>query len=178
MRKRSVERLTGKLNIQSIPLSKMKEAEYNPRKISEEALEGLTGSLERWDLLQPIVWNKKTGNIVGGHQRKKVLLSKGLKNVDAVVVDLSLEEEKALNVALNNEHIQGSWDYQKLSDIFKDLKPDMLKFTFFPEHEFSLLMDGEWTPPKFDDVGADKFKTKDSKKSMVCPHCGREIEIE
>jgi len=55
--------------------------------------------------VEPIVWNKRTGNIVGGHQRLKVLLDMGMREVDCVVVDLDEAKEKALNLALNK--IQG-----------------------------------------------------------------------
>ena len=83
-------------------LSDLKPASYNPRVISVSAKTGLSASLEKFGIVQPIVWNKRTGNIVGGHQRCKVLIESSVEETDVVVVDLSDEEEIALNIALNN----------------------------------------------------------------------------
>jgi len=69
--------------------------------------------------VEPIVWNKRTGNIVGGHQRYKVLLDMGMREVDCVVVDLDETKEKALNLALNK--IQGDWDENKLAELMAEL---------------------------------------------------------
>jgi len=57
--------------------------------------------------VEPVIWNQKTGNVVGGHQRLKVLLDLGQTEIDCVVVDLDPQREKALNLALNK--IQGEW---------------------------------------------------------------------
>src|SRR5690606_34084992 len=56
---------------------------------------------------------------VGGHQRLKVLIARGATEVDVVVVNLSPEKEKALNLALNK--IQGDWDEQKLAELLSEL---------------------------------------------------------
>ncbi|MBP2032683.1 hypothetical protein J2Z42_001357 [Clostridium algifaecis] len=61
----------------------------------------LKRSIETFGYVEPVIWNKKTGNIVGGHQRFKVLKQEGAKEIECVVVDISSDEEKALNVALN-----------------------------------------------------------------------------
>ncbi|HSW65477.1 MAG TPA: ParB N-terminal domain-containing protein [Dissulfurispiraceae bacterium] len=88
-------------------LSELKPAEYNPRTISDAALAGLKHSIERFGLVEPIIWNKRTGHVCGGHQRLKVLLNHGETETDVVVVDLPAIEEKALNLTLNNPAIQG-----------------------------------------------------------------------
>lgn len=96
-----------------IRLKDMKPAEYNPRVISDEALEGLTKSLTRFGCVEPIIVNVRDDRnvIVGGHQRHKGLmkLHGGDYECTCVVVDLSVSEEKTLNVALNNPHIQGDF---------------------------------------------------------------------
>jgi len=84
-------------------------APYNPRAITEAALQGLRNSVERFGLVEPIVWNQRTGKVVGGHQRLKVLQQLGETETQVVVVDLEEAEEKALNVALNNPAIAGDF---------------------------------------------------------------------
>lgn len=84
--------------------------------------ERLKRSLTEFDLVQPIVWNRTTGHIVGGHQRWQILKDRGDQTVECVVVELSLEREKALNVALNNSQVGGDWDQAKLIDLVADLQ--------------------------------------------------------
>ena len=110
------------MEIRKVSIDLIKPAEYNPRKdlqAGDEEYEKLKRSLQEFDLVEPLVWNERTGNLVGGHQRFKVLLDRGDKEVDVSVVNLSLEKEKALNVALNK--IQGDWDYPKLKDLLQEL---------------------------------------------------------
>ena len=78
-------------------------AEYNPRKDlkpGDEEYEKLKRSIEEFGFVEPVVWNEATGNVVGGHQRLKVLLDMGETEIDCVVVDLEPEKEKALNPEL------------------------------------------------------------------------------
>lgn len=92
-------------------------------------------------MVEPLIWNERTGNLVGGHQRFKVLLDRGDKEVDVSVVNLSLEKEKALNLALNK--IQGDWDNEKLYALLEELSlTDIdLEITGFNEEEFKKLND-------------------------------------
>lgn len=95
--------------IQRMKLTELCPAEYNPRKITKKAFSGLQASIGRFGLLIPIVWNKRTGNIVGGHQRYKHLVETGEVETDVVVVDLDEQEEVALNITLNNRGIRGQF---------------------------------------------------------------------
>lgn len=97
------------LNIETKAIADLVPAPYNPRSISPEALAGLRGSVERFGLVEPVVWNRRTGRVVGGHQRLKVLQQMGQSETQVVVVDLDEIEEKALNVALNNPAIAGEF---------------------------------------------------------------------
>jgi hypothetical protein len=98
-----------KVEIRRMKLADMKPADYNPRVISDEAFEGLGNSIERFGMLAHIVWNKRTGNIVGGHQRYRHLASMGETETDVVVVDLDDNEEVALNITLNNKEVRGEF---------------------------------------------------------------------
>ena len=103
-------------------MSEIKPSGYNPRKISETALAGLSKSIEKHGLVVPPVWNKRTGRIVGGHQRYKILEKQGKKEIKVVVVDISEKDEKVLNIVLNNEKIQGEWDVPKLQLVLDEIK--------------------------------------------------------
>jgi hypothetical protein len=68
-------------------------ASYNPRTISDRAMEGLRNSIERFGIVQSVVWNKRTGRVVGGHQRLKILVEKGEEETDVAVVDVDESED-------------------------------------------------------------------------------------
>ena len=97
--------------IKQFKLSELKPAEYNPRVISKDALAGLTNSIERFGCVEPIVVNIRRGKntIIGGHQRYWALKRLRIKEVICVTVDCSKEDEKLLNLTLNNPHIQGAF---------------------------------------------------------------------
>lgn len=98
-------------------------ADYNPRKDlkpGDAEYEKLKRSIEQFGYVEPVIWNKTTGRVVGGHQRLKVLIDMGLTEVDCVVVELTEENEKALNIALNK--ISGEWDKDKLALLIADLQ--------------------------------------------------------
>ena len=105
-----------------LPIHRLQPADYNPRqdlKPDDPRYEALARSLDEFGLVQPFVFNERTGTLVGGHQRLKVLQARGETHVDAVVVDLSPEKERALNLALNK--ISGGWDREKLATLLDEL---------------------------------------------------------
>ena len=97
------------MEIVMMPLKGMTESPYNPRTISKEALEGLKASIGRFGVVEPIVWNKRSKRVVGGHQRLKAMQALGYDQVQVCVVDLDDTDEKALNIALNNPKIAGEF---------------------------------------------------------------------
>lgn len=99
----------GEIETRRMSIEDLNPAVYNPRKIGDKSLKGLGESIERFGMLVPIIWNERTGNIVGGHQRFKCLLEQGEDEVDVVVVDLDHNEEVALNITLNNRLIRGDF---------------------------------------------------------------------
>lgn len=110
-----------RITMRTIALSELKPAGYNPRKISEQALRGLAASIGRFGLVQPIVWNRRTGNVVSGHQRLRVLIDQGATETDVVEVDLDETAERALNVSQNNPNISGEYEDDALQAILRDL---------------------------------------------------------
>lgn len=109
--------------IRKVPVTDINPAKYNPRKDlkpGDQAYEKLKRSMTEFGYVEPIIWNEETGNIVGGHQRYKVLVAEGHTEVECVIVKMSPEREKALNVALNK--VTGDWEFEALADLIKDLE--------------------------------------------------------
>jgi DNA modification methylase len=122
-------------------ISEISAAKYNPRKITDEAMGRLTKSLAEFGNIQPITWNVRTGNVVGGHQRLKVYKAMGKTEVDVWAVDLDEQKEKAANIALNK--LSGEFDMPMLKDILEEIDTGDLdmEITGFGMDEIALMME-------------------------------------
>ena len=123
-------------------------ADYNPRKDlkpGDPEYDKLKRSMEQFGYVEPVIWNKTTGRLVGGHQRLKVLMDMGVTEVECVVVELDEEREKALNIALNK--ISGDWDKDKLMLLISDLQGA----------DFDVFLTG-FDPAEIDDLFKDSLK--------------------
>lgn len=114
-------------------IEKLKFAPYNPRKISKQEYNKLKKSIESFGLVDPLIWNKTTGHVVGGNQRLKVLKELGFEEVEVVELELDLETEKALNLALNK--ISGDWNMEMLRDILNNLDETLAELAGFTEYD-------------------------------------------
>jgi len=132
--------------LRRVRIAALKPAPYNPRKPLKPGSPGyrrLERSLREFDCVQPVVWNERTGHLVAGHQRAAILQDQGIEEVDAVVVDLPLEREQALNVALNNAQVGSDWDAEKLTELLGELQalPDFDEtLTGFDERDLRELL--------------------------------------
>lgn len=111
------------MKIERKPLKALKRAAYNPRKRLQEGdreYEKIKTSIETFGNVEPLVWNERTGNLVGGHQRMTVLKDMGYTEVDVVVLDLDDAQEKQLNITLNK--VKGRWDFDKLAELLTGME--------------------------------------------------------
>ena len=102
------------MEIKRIPLDEINPAKYNPRKDlkpGDPEYEKLKKSIDEFDLVEPLVMNKRSNVLISGHQRLKILKERGDMETEVSIVDLSPERERALNIALNK--IRGDWDLPK-----------------------------------------------------------------
>ncbi len=148
------------MELRKIGISELKAAKYNPRKDlkpGDPEFEKLKRSIQEFGYVEPVIWNSRTGNVVGGHQRLKVLKSLGITEVDCVVLDIDEPKEKALNIALNK--ISGDWDLPLLNDLLKDINSSGFDVTLtgFEMAEVSELFRGDLIENvKEDDFNVDK----------------------
>jgi DNA modification methylase len=125
-----------------LSLDDIKPANYNPRLDLQEGdpeFEKLKRSIEEFGFVEPLIVNSRTAVIVGGHQRYKALKALGYEKALCVLVDLTPEQEKALNIGLNK--IGGDWDYIKLKELLQEIE-DLIDIglTGFDEAEIDQLM--------------------------------------
>ena len=102
------------MKIEIKKLIELKPAPYNPRQSNAEQEKQLKSSLEKFGVVEPIIFNKQTGYIVGGHFRIRELKKLGYKEIECVIVDLNEADEKELNIRLNAN--TGSWDWDELAN--------------------------------------------------------------
>lgn len=129
------------MHLTTLPLSELKPAPYNPRvrlRPGDARYRKLRRSVERFGLVEPLVWNRRTGNLVGGHQRYQILCDLGHTEAPVSVVDLPPQQEKALNVVLNNREAQADWDLPQLTAVLEELAalpvPELAATGFDPAH--------------------------------------------
>jgi ParB-like chromosome segregation protein Spo0J len=176
--RRNISQGVFEMTIKKVPLEKLNPAAYNPRKDlrpGDPEYEKLKHSIETFGCVQTIVWNERTGNVVGGHQTLKVLKDLGLTEADVSVVDLDESHEKALNVALNK--ISGEWDNEKLFEVIKSLNEEDIDATIsgFDEDEIEQILEATTNDLNLDDFFADapeKSEKENPEKSITCPKCG------
>ena len=137
------------MKIESKLIKDLKPATYNPRQISTKQYNDLKASVKKFGLVDPIIVNKNN-TVIGGHQRLKICKELKHIEIDCVVLDLSKEEERELNIRLNKN--QGQFDMDILANEF-DI--DQLVDWGFKHIDIGLNID------KLDDT----FKLDDSDKS-------------
>lgn len=145
---------------ETINRSDIKNAPYNPRIMDPKAQKRLKQNIAKHGLVAALTWNKRTGNLVGGHQRLKQLDALE-KNKDyeltVCVVDVDEREEAQLNVQLNNPSMQGEWDLDKLANIAEDFDLDMKDDLGFTETDIDFMFEG-------DDRFSQLFETKEGEQ--------------
>lgn len=171
------------MDIRVISIEQINAAAYNPRvdlQPGDPEYEKLKRSIEEFGYVEPIVWNERTGNMVGGHQRYKIMVhEQGHTELAVSVVDLDDQQERLLNIALNK--VSGDWDEEALTQLLVDLQQDGADISLAGFDEVDLKqMIGEIEIPQFEEGTADDqgdLGVLDS-KLVTCPHCGEEFERE
>lgn len=127
----------------TVKRSEIKFADYNPRVIDESNQKKLVKAIRENGLIEPLVWNKRTGVLVGGHQRltaaDKIYRKKDY-DVPVAIIDVDEKTEKKLNVQLNNPSMQGDWDLNELANLAQDVSFEDMGFS---KSDIDFMYDGE-----------------------------------
>ena len=117
-----------------IKRSQIQNAPYNPRKISKKERDNLYRLLDAHKLVEDLIWNARTGNLVSGHQRLTWIdlkaREKNLKDFNFKInqIDVDEKEEKEINIGMNNEAAMGEFDIDKLGDLFEGIDYNLAGF--------------------------------------------------
>ena len=148
------------MDIVKLKANKLKPATYNPRQISTKQYKDLKNSITKFGLVDPIIVNKDY-TVIGGHQRLKVLNEMDLQDIPCVVLDLSKDEEKELNVRLNKN--TGEFDIDILANEF-DI--DELVDWGFKHIDLGLNIDKINDNPYTDKIEAPKYEASNEKPEI------------
>lgn len=139
-----------KFEIKTIHRSLLKNAPYNPRKISKRAQNKLKKILKQHGLVSPIIWNERTGNIVGGHQKIEIIDSLSKSNdyeLTVSVLNVDEREEVKININLNQSGAQGEFDSELLKCVSDDFDIDLISDLNFDkielEYNFGIYIEDE-----------------------------------
>jgi DNA modification methylase len=126
--------------VEHVPIDQLRPDPANPRRISDAKLEALTRSLREWGFVQPVLARREDNVVIGGHQRLVAARRLGYKTVPVIFLDLSADQARSLNLALNK--ISGDWDQELLARMLADLKvSDIdLSLTGFGDDEVAKLL--------------------------------------
>ena len=197
------------MQIEKIKITDIYPADYNPRTITEDQKTKLKNSIDNFGIVEPILINLHNNRIIGGHQRFDDLLDQYILN-NALYAELNLlrlndsygwvfpdndkdldseDMEKALNLVLNNTKVQGTFDKEKLLNVFNDLQEsgfntsltgfnndDIIGFKGLNNQadvEKEVTLDTSMIipedEPEYDETIADSIET------ITCPRCGYEL---
>lgn len=151
--------------------SQIKDHPLNPRTMSASAQKKLRASVKEIGVMDTPVFNKQTGNLVGGHQRLHTIdflekfSSEGgeVKNdyqIEVSIVDLSPEQEAKALVRLNNQNLQGSWDAELLAELGKLASFEDMGFE---RMDLEFIMEGAIAP---DELFPDAPETQETKDAL------------
>ena len=197
------------MQIEKIKITDIYPADYNPRTITNDEKTKLKNSIDNFGIVEPILINLQNNRIIGGHQRFTVLLDQYILDNDLYAElnllrlndsygwvfpdnDITLDSEdmeKALNLVLNNTKVMGTFDENKLVQVFNDLQEsgfntsltgfnneDIIGFKGLnnqAEIEEEITLDTSMIipedEPEYDETIADSIET------ITCPRCGYEL---
>lgn len=158
-----------KFTMQVVNRKDIHGAEYNPRKITPDAEKRLRKELKDVGLLQPIIVNKRTMNIVGGHRRidaMDTILKSDSYGLTVAMIDVDEREEVKANILLNNPSVQGEWDTFKLEDLYKEFDLTLDEIGFDREDALVLFDMGDSDPLNFkteDDEAGQEAKAQENR---------------
>jgi DNA modification methylase len=133
--------LKAEIRVEQVPIDSLHPDAANPRRIGKEELEALTRSLREFGFVQPVLARKSDNVVIGGHQRLLAARRLGWKTAPVIFLDLSPEQSRLLNLALNK--ISGEWDQELLARMLAGLRPveDIdLSLSGFTEEELGKLL--------------------------------------
>ena len=142
--------------------------ERNPRKIPQEAVDDVKESFMQCGVIDPIEVDENNV-ILSGHTRRLAAMDMKLTEVDVLkVTGLTEQQKRKYRLLANKTGERTGWDFELLGWELEELD--------FEGYDFGFETDS--TDIDLDDLFTDAREHEKKKKTVVCPHCGEEFELE
>lgn len=147
----------------TLNINAIKPYENNPR-FNENAVEAVKESISQCKYIAPIIVDEDNV-ILAGHTRYKALVDLGETDIEVMQVSgLTKAQKKKYRLLDNKTNELASWDFDRLAKEIEDIDFEGYDFGF--QHlDLSEL----------DEVFEDSDDTTKKEKSLICPHCGKDI---
>lgn len=164
-----------RLNVEYIHVGKLKPYDKNTRKHAEYDVGQIAESIERYGFNDPIgIWGKDN-IIVEGHGRLLAAKKLGMKEVPCIRLDDLTDEQRRAYAIMHNKTAELSmWNFDLLAEEIPELDFSGLDIDWgLPADEEETEINDELLSQFFEDKAQETKK----EKTIVCPHCGREIKL-
>ena len=111
------------MEIQRVKLSELKHDKKNARRHDERNVEEIKRSLQEFGQHRPFVVQRGTNKVIVGNGMLDAMLSLGMTEGDAYIVDDDEETSIKRALADNRTGELASWDMAVLKDLFEDMGP-------------------------------------------------------
>jgi hypothetical protein len=118
-----------------VRLGDLIEWEQNPRRLTAKQADDLRDSMKKFDYVEPIVVDHDGKTLIGGHQRKRIMIQRLTLDLDTMIdarapnQPLSEGMRAELSVRLNKN--QGEWDFDMLANDFE--VSELFEWGFVPK---------------------------------------------
>lgn len=149
----------------------------NSRTHNENQVNQIASSIKEFGFTNPVLIDEKNG-VIAGHGRIMAAQKLEMEEIPCIVLEgLTEAQKKAYVIADNKMALNSGWDETLLKlelENLKELDFD-LGLTGFEDFEIDHLLNDEEI--NLDDFFEDSEPKEKEKKTMICPHCGEEIEL-
>lgn len=141
--------------------------ERNPRKIPQDAVNDVKESYVQCGYIDPIEVDEDNV-ILSGHTRRLAALELGIKEVDVLrVTGLTEQQKRKYRILANKTGEKSGWDFELLDWELEELDFEGYDFGF-----------EKFDASDIEDLFDEAEPKEKKKKTVVCPHCGEEFELE
>ena len=144
----------------------------NVRRHPQGQRDALGAAIAEVGFIRSVTVNRRTGNLVDGHERVWQALHREQPLIDVEYVDLSEEEERLALATMDPIGELATVDAVALDALFQDIRPtsELLQSLMA-----DMATDAGLTPPDFAPVDADVQSRLDRKETVRCPECSHEF---
>ncbi len=140
--------MNNQIQVEYVSTSLIKANEYNPKKFSKEALDGIRTSIENFGFVDGLIVNKAENRfniLIGGHARLQIAKELGMEVVPVIYVEIpDITRERELNLRLHKN--QGEFDLELLAHFDESI----LSSIGFDSEELDEIFAVDPTPEQFD----------------------------